>query len=291
MSCRDEWRRGPYAGGNQMLIIPRRRLLLYPSYVQDYLDRVTAADVAAGNTQGLELGVTDAFNTALQDLVADATLGISGGVIAQAASKTKGSCVMAGARTLAGALVPLVGPAPTNFNFVSGDYNRKTGLIGNGSTKYLSSGLAYNSIPTNNEHLSVYASTAITGNALAGGRTSPQCLSRVAVIDNLWYVDSQQVSQSLGALSATGFAGISRASSTQTSVRRGGSTSVLSVNSVTRADVSTPFGVFCGNYSDLGAVGFSSSRLAFYSIGESLTLSSLDSRVSTLLPAIAAAIP
>jgi hypothetical protein len=37
------------------VIIVQRRRLLYPAYVQDYLDRVTAADVAAGDTNGLEL--------------------------------------------------------------------------------------------------------------------------------------------------------------------------------------------------------------------------------------------
>ena len=98
----------------------RGSLLLYPSYVQDYLDRVTAADVSAGDSAGLERGVTDAFSQVLQDLVADAILGVIGGVIAQAASLSKAKVLMCGARTLTGALVPVVGPAPTNLNFVSG---------------------------------------------------------------------------------------------------------------------------------------------------------------------------
>ena len=36
----------------------------------------------------------------------------------------KASCILSGARTLSGALMPLAGTAPSNFNFVSGDYNR-----------------------------------------------------------------------------------------------------------------------------------------------------------------------
>jgi hypothetical protein len=60
------------------VIIVQRRRLLYPAYVQDYLDRVTAADVAAGNTSGLEFGVTDGANTFIQDLVNDGLLGVSG---------------------------------------------------------------------------------------------------------------------------------------------------------------------------------------------------------------------
>jgi hypothetical protein len=54
----------------------------------------------------------------------------------------KASCILAGARTRLGALTPLVGTAPTSFNFVDGDYNRKTGLVGDGSTKYLDSNRA-----------------------------------------------------------------------------------------------------------------------------------------------------
>jgi hypothetical protein len=112
------------------VIIVQRRRLLYPTYVQDYLDRVTAADVAAGNTSGLEVGVTDGANTFIQDLVSDTYLGVSGGVISQAASVIKASVPMAGARTRLGAMTPLVGPAPTSFNFGDNDYNRKTGLGG-----------------------------------------------------------------------------------------------------------------------------------------------------------------
>jgi hypothetical protein len=64
-------------------------------------------------------------------------------------SAIKASCILAGARTLSGALVPLVGTAPTNFNFVSGDYNRKTGLVGDKSTKYLDSNRNNNADPQN----------------------------------------------------------------------------------------------------------------------------------------------
>ena len=49
----------------------------------------------------------------------------------------KSSCILAGARTLNGALISLKGTAPTNVNFISSDYNRATGLKGDGSSKYL----------------------------------------------------------------------------------------------------------------------------------------------------------
>jgi hypothetical protein len=61
-------------------------------------------------------------------------------------SAIKAACLLCGARTLAGALVPLVGTAPTNVadGFVSGDYTRggaTPGLKGDG-TSYLDSGRA-----------------------------------------------------------------------------------------------------------------------------------------------------
>ena len=77
----------------------------------------------------------------------------------------KACCILAGARTLSGALVPLVGTAPTNFNFVAGDYNRETGLVGDGSTKYLDSNRNNNADPQNSQHLSVYASAQATSGA------------------------------------------------------------------------------------------------------------------------------
>jgi hypothetical protein len=65
----------------------------------------------------------------------------------------KASCVLAGARTLDGALVPLKGSAPTNNGpFVSGDYDRKTGLAGNGTTKFLNSNRNNNADPQNSNH-------------------------------------------------------------------------------------------------------------------------------------------
>ena len=99
-----------------------------------YLRAVEDAD-----NQALEQGVQQAVN---QFVIGCKSDGIW--------SAIKASCILAGARTLNGALVPLVGIAPTNFNFVAGDYNRKTGLVGDGSTKYLDSNRNNNADPQNN---------------------------------------------------------------------------------------------------------------------------------------------
>jgi hypothetical protein len=113
---------------------------------QAYLQAVEAAD-----GQALEFEVARAIDNFVLGCKAD---GIWNAI--------KASCILAGARTLNGALVPLVGTAPTNFNFVSSDYNRKTGLVGNGSTKYLNSNRNNNADPQNSHHLAVFASTAVT---------------------------------------------------------------------------------------------------------------------------------
>jgi hypothetical protein len=98
---------------------------------QAYITAVETADGAA-----LEEGVKTAINNFVVDCKADGIW-----------SAIKASCILAGARTLNGALVPLAGTAPTNFNFVSGDYNRKTGLVGDGISKYLNSNRANNADP------------------------------------------------------------------------------------------------------------------------------------------------
>lgn len=67
--------------------------------------------------------------------------------------------IASGARTLDGALVPLLGSALTNFNFVSGDYTRKGGLEGDGATKYLG-GVAGNAYPQNDYSAFVYLTDA-----------------------------------------------------------------------------------------------------------------------------------
>jgi hypothetical protein len=210
-------------------------------------------------------------------------------------SAIKASCILAGARTLAGALVPLVGTAPTNVSFVSGDYNRKTGLVGNGSSKYLNSNRNNNADPQNSKHIGVRVSTAETGNGvyLGGGRfntgdsgfgsdnSNARLFSRInnATAD---FVNSQHTATGLIAASRSAGSGYTlRASGTDTAITRASETpSNNSILVFARIDPS-------GTTAEL----YSNARLAFYSIGESLNLALLDARVTTLINAFAAAIP
>jgi len=201
----------------------------------------------------------------------------------------KASCILAGARTLAGALMPLAGSAPTNFNFVSGDYNRKTGLVGNGSTKYLNSNRNNNADPQNSNHNAVYVTTfgtplvlfmglgvttAETGvNNFGSDATGPFFRNR-----------SSNFTRS-GSTAATGLIGTSRNSSTSYQIRIQQSNATATVTS------ESTFNGSIHVFSISSGAGASNCRLAFYSIGESLDLALLDTRVSALITAFGVAIP
>jgi len=211
----------------------------------------------------------------------------------------KASCILAGARTLSGALVPLKGTAPTNNNFVSGDYNRETGLVGDGSTKYLNSNRAGNADPQNNIHASVYISTAQTGQdgkAVMGSLSTTPSVNRSLqlAIDNRLDVASCRSAGTLPSNRpvdsyATGFMGTNRASSASFSFRFTGTT--LSTSETSLTPEAANIYVFAQNLNNGTLSAVTDARLTFYSIGESLDLALLDNRVSTLMTDIGAAIP
>jgi len=203
----------------------------------------------------------------------------------------KASCILAGARTLTGALVPLVGIAPTNVNFASGDYNRKTGLVGNGSTKYLNSNRNNNADPQNSKHLALYISSLAAedvylmdaGEAGAVGRS--QMIGTTSQSINYAVTSATRTTGTTENV-ATSFAGINRSTASTQVLRFGGVTQSANVTSL--SPTSRNIVLYAGS---IVLNAQSSSRLAFYSIGESLDLALLDARVTTLVNAFAAAIP
>jgi hypothetical protein len=240
---------------------------------RDFISRVEAAD---GNA--LENGVKIAYSNFIRGCKADGTW-----------NAIKASCILAGARTLSGALVPLVGTAPTNLNFVSGDYDRKTGLVGNGSTKYLESNRVSNADPQNSSSLAVYATALTTGISFyIGTGNAPSIANAIGFDGNLFtYSRSNVVARPnpLVGSHTAGLIGIDRSSNSNFRIRSNKTTSTATVSSIgTSTDSVRVFAT--------GAVaGFNSnSRLAFYSIGESLDLALLDARVTDLINAIAGAI-
>jgi hypothetical protein len=239
-----------------------------------YIQAVEAAD-----GQRLESGVATAINSFVLGCKADGIW-----------SAIKASCILAGARTLSGALVPLVGAAPTNVGpFVSGDYNRETGLVGNGSTKYLNSNRNNNADPQNNNHNSAYVTStgALGGTVIAGGisNTGDNYLDLVATVAATRHTN-RVGSNTINGSYNPGFAGTSRSSNAAYSFRVPGASGTRAVAS--ESPSSTVVTVFARA---AGASLFSDHRLAFYSIGESLDLAKLDTRVTDLINAFGAAIP
>jgi hypothetical protein len=238
--------------------------------------------VEAADGQTLEAGVKNAYNTFVKGCKSD---GIWDAI--------KASCIMAGARTLSGALVPLKGTAPTNFNFVSGDYNRETGLLGNGTTKYLDSNRNNNADPQNSKHIAAYRTEAPTGTP--GGAGSGSLIGNLTnqtgaswLFDNVSpSADTIRVNSVVSIItlqygSGATFVGASRSSGTSASYRFSGTTnSVLNASSAPSNE----------NLILYRFTNYSSARIAFYSIGESIDLEKLDSRVTILMSNIATAIP
>jgi hypothetical protein len=250
----------------------------YDTDAQAYITAVEAAD-----GQALETGVRDAINAFVVGCKGD---GIWAAI--------KASCIMAGARTLTGALVPLVGTAPTNVGpFVSGDYNRKTGLVGDGSTKYLNSNRNNNADPQDSRHLSVFISASATRDANRGligagiaDTGSSAIVSAINTSRLVFRVSSSGTLESGAPETPPTFAGTSRSASDLVTYRFNATSASGAGSAPSQTPLNQNIVVFGRNLT-----AQANARLSFYSIGESLDLALLDARVTTLINAYAAAIP
>lgn len=211
----------------------------------------------------------------------------------------KASCLLMGARTLSGALTPLVGAAPTNNGpFVSGDYNRKTGLAGDGVGKYLDSNRNCNADPQDSFHMCVYVHTFQneTDKALMGAGGNATGSSQFAAsgqggngTNGCGFRCRNTTQQIISNSAAAGLVGVSRSSSANYIARAAQTDTTVSAAS------ETPFNGNIMVFARLSAVSvvglYGPHRLRFYSIGQALTLSTLEARLATLTTAIGAAIP
>ena len=251
----------------------------FPNYGRDADANAYMSAVEAADGQPLELATRLAITDFVVGCKADGIW-----------TAIKASCILAGARTLAGALVPLVGTAPTNNNFVSGDYARKTGLVGDGSTKYLAQSNPATPLQ-NSAHQAIYLSTNTTTTAVnfathiaewpssgTDGRT------QISTNTTQTFTRCRETTGVLLGSTSLGLNGISRFNSANY-IRRIGQANAT----VTEASTGIPNQtIYVFNN---GGGQYSNARLAFYSIGESLDLALLDARVTTLVNALSAAIP
>ena len=191
--------------------------------------------------------------------------------------------------------MPLVGAAPTNNNFVSGDYNRKTGLVGDASTKYLDSNRSHQLEPQNSRHLACYVSSLNTspanGQFMGSQYTATgwsYIVSRTASANpaNRFEFGLVQGNYPAGVSRTVGFVGASRSSSSSLIGRSGGASASYTATSQTPNAGNV--NIFQASNTINNRVN---ARLAFYSIGESLDLAALDLRVTALIDDIGAAIP
>jgi hypothetical protein len=257
------------------------KVFTYDTDAGDYIQRVEGA---SGDNQALEPATRQAINNFVIGCKQD---GIWNAI--------KASCILSGARTLNGALQPLAGTAPTNVGglFVSGDYNRKTGLVGNGSSKYLNSNRNNNADPQDSCHQSCYitnAGSASDAFIIGAGVTDTGSTSLAKLVGGILVVRNRNSTDggSFGSATTIGFYGASRSTSATQIVRTN-----LSNLSQTRTS-QTPFNgnVFVFGSNTGSALSLpTNSRLAFYSIGESLDLALLDARVTALITAFGVAIP
>jgi hypothetical protein len=199
----------------------------------------------------------------------------------------KASCILAGARTLNGALVPLVGTAPTNFNFVAGDYNRKTGLVGDGSTKRLDANSGSQLNYLNYSH-------GCYGERLAGsGGMRYICQGKTYAS----LLDGSSGARARSATSAVSTLGVGTVSPAMFALSRSSSESFSYIaasvsGSITQAaSVGSLSNAVIFSSTTTAPADFATSRLSFYFLGESLDLALLDARVTDLINAFAAAIP
>jgi hypothetical protein len=245
---------------------------LFDPDARDYILRVESAD-----GQRLESQVRSAINTFVKGCKADGIW-----------SAIRASCILAGARTLSGALVPLVGNAPSNGNFVSGNYNRKTGLLGDGSTKYLNTTYVSNTFfQQNSNHMSVYVTSAPASSATTkvfiGNQSSLGSrlfLAKNAADQLSWRSATASTATNVsGQGITTGFKGGTRSSSTAV-IARSAQTNTSASASSAPIQLSLNVYVFAGGFSNQNLCD---ARMSFYSMGDNLDLALLDTRITTLM--------
>jgi hypothetical protein len=242
-----------------------------------YIRAVEAADGAY-----LETSVKIAINNLVSGLKADSLWGAIGS-----------SCLLCGPRTLAGALVPLRGDAPTAYGgWASGDYDRATGLTGDPTASlYLDSSRANDADQQDDKHASVYVSNAGTVYKIYLGALSSSPSQTITQLSRLNATSANGVingatAQTLSVL-PDGFFGMTRSSASSQNARIDGVTTEALIAS--NGNNSLNLFVFARNTNGT-ATEFIDATIAFYSIGSSVDLAKLDSHISSYVTAIGAAI-
>jgi hypothetical protein len=254
-----------------MLGAPPRTILLgtFMPEVREYLARVEDADSAR-----LETPVLNVMGT-----LAQYRIPLLGGAV-----------FMAGARTLPGALVPMVGPAPTQSNLIGADYTRLQGVKFNGINKVVSTNVVGSTLQQDNHHMGVGISIAptITGRIGIGHGGSSAGALNIAVpgglVTQVSYRSRSSASRNLTVTAPewVDFHGLSRSNSSEYEYRSGS-------QSITFAQVSSAAAT--GTISvgaDSGGSFFSDAGIRFYTLGTSIDLAEMRTRFNVAVSSLAA---
>lgn len=219
-------------------------------------------------------------------------------------NKIQHSCILAGARTLNGALLPLKGSAPTNINFIASDYNRKNGLKANGNVNGPIPSATNKMLNTNvnsfslgiYQHASLYLNekSTIDGHYLSTLLSSSPNIHTIIGFSasslkiNILNCTSSSSVSTVGNLHKTGFLSVSRSNSTQINFRGDKTNETISSNNL-GFPISTTINLF-GKYGTIsqytGGVNNTDGRISFYSLGSDLSQNEmiyLDNRISTFM--------
>ena len=203
------------------------------------------------------------------------------------------SCVlMRCTSSLAGALIPLKGTAPTNNNFVEGDYNPITGLKGNGSNKWLSCNVNNNVFPRGSMHMSTWITESDTRSGIETrilGTSANWGGSYIYILTNnnwAWANQHTTANVSVGARpSPVGLVAHSRSDASVISYMSPGGNAAT-----TTSAVQTPYSENITLFSYNGT-GVTDARLSWYSLGLGLDLNSLRDSVTVLNEAMVSLMP
>lgn len=180
---------------------------------------------------------------------------------------------------LSAALVKLVHPAGvpgviTNVNFVAGDYSESTGLLGDGTTKYLNTGFNAQTHLPDNAHLSFYLREEVI---VAGNRC---LLGALAGTDQYWLGSltpttqvntrfGQTISATLSAPMSGAFYIGTRENSSALRLYKDGALAASEGTTVIHARPNQSIYAFAWNSAGT-AGGYAPARGSFYSIGHAL---------------------
>lgn len=221
--------------------------------------------------QQLESGVRTEINKLISGLKAD-----------NAWDKITDACLLAGPRTHSGVLIPLKNNGKTGigYNFISGDYIRSSGLVGDGATKYIDTAHLLSQETTGSQHMAVFitrtGSPSIDQYYIGAGIQNITGSSAIYASGGTLY----QKSRASGILAygnggiTTGFMATSRFN-TGIWVAKNDSIAEIAFVYVESGAQPSNIYVFANNNTGAGTgtpIGYSDARIAMYSIGTNVDL-------------------